>query len=365
MTLFSLRLLQHPVTRDFFAETVETSLPPFPTESMTGLEVTFELEGMIEKEKLLFLPLGVVSGLFIGSVLGEPHSLMNGMRQSHRSLHPPSCRRFALDLEKQELMEVSWYLDRQVLLVNWVHFPTDSHCLSYFVVYEAPPPGKLPHKLYKSVEMISRFDPVSDNDCYLLPSRSLEGKKRSRVCSVPEVRLFFQRIMAPKSGVVRTTEYLPAENSMPIDRLARFRSHSRLLQDSEMNCFLSLNKTHPVSQLPLIETDNALEGIRQLLYSQQRMDSNRNKSNHGESSLWNPTSTTSTSKDSYCKKCETRNKEFVDSKQVFLDCEFCKQSSLQEGHTPTWIDAWNSMSTEEHFATCNNNNNNSKAYPPQ
>jgi len=35
---------------------------------MTGLEVTFELEGMIEKEKLLFLPLGVVSGLFIGSV---------------------------------------------------------------------------------------------------------------------------------------------------------------------------------------------------------------------------------------------------------------------------------------------------------
>jgi len=32
---------------------------------------------------------------------------MNGMRQSHRSLHPPSCRRFALDLEKQELMEVS------------------------------------------------------------------------------------------------------------------------------------------------------------------------------------------------------------------------------------------------------------------
>ncbi|GJQ13768.1 hypothetical protein GpartN1_g5559.t1 [Galdieria partita] len=345
MTLFSLRLLRHPVTKDFFAETMETSLPPFPRESMIGLEVSFEIERIREQERLLLLPLGIVSGLFIGSVVGETHSLMKGYGQDN-FINPPSCRRFALDIEKQELLEVSWYLDKQIMLVNWVYFPTESHCLSYFVVYEAPVPGKLPHKLYKSVEMISHFEPDLKNDLDSnFWSRSLSLSKENSsllACTVPEVKLFFQRIIAAKSGIVRTTEYMDDGNSVAVDHLARFSSHVRILRDSELVCFPSLQKTRfsATSQLPFIETDNASEGIRQLLYGQQEMNGNKQYLGMPRK-VSNPLS---------YKGFTVSKKESTAMKENLVDCEFCKHAgntSRHDAHVPSWIDTWNSMSSED------------------
>ncbi|GJD06018.1 hypothetical protein Gasu2_04590 [Galdieria sulphuraria] len=292
MTLFSLRLLRHPVTKDFFAETVETSLPQFRKES-------------------------IVSGLFIGSVVGEPHSIIKDYGQG-RFISPPSCRRFALDLEKQEFLEVSWYLDKQLLLVNWVHFPTNSHCLSYFVIYEAPVPGKLPHKLYKSVEMISQFDPKLENNhsfSLWFEGCSLSKENRSLpICNVPEVKSFFQKIIAAKSGIVRITEYLDNGNSVTVDQLARFFSYVRILQDTELASYPFLQKTrnYAISQLPFIETDNASEGIRQLLHGQQQMNSNEQYS-------WMPREVTN--QRTY-KRLKGSKEESTAMKDHQVDCQF-------------------------------------------
>lgn len=212
------------------------------------------------------------------------------------------------------------------------------------MVYEAPTPGKLPHKLYKSIEMISQFDKSDCScsnslDCYSL----LQGNNFSTVCSVPEVKLFFQRITAPKSGVVRTTEYTKDGNNVAVDELARFSSHVRILRGLELAQSPLLHKT-PTSQLPFIETENASEGIRQLLYSQQHLNTGEHDSMIGR----NPVSQLQKRKHKLSKP-----QVVVDGKDFELDCELCKRSenaSFQTSHIPSWTDNWNSLSSEENFS---------------
>ncbi|GJD12358.1 hypothetical protein Gasu2_64480 [Galdieria sulphuraria] len=225
-----------------------------PTLSSSIVETAFPLRAYLQFDSFsvtsdfLVKPLGVVNGILLGYVLGDPYSF--ALSQNWGPMVHPASRRFVLNLETQEFLEFHWYLHNNTLLANWMKFPTGKHRLRYFVLYEAPPPGKIPYKLLSSVELVlqrtesGKQQPLSASDDLftLLPpvEQSLQ--------SIPSALEFATLLLGTFSGTFRWTQYNPENLTVTEDELYAYsvtvctRTHAEDLRFRELRrlCYPSL-----------------------------------------------------------------------------------------------------------------------------
>eukprot|EP00871_Galdieria_phlegrea_P005237 jgi/Galph1/5714/GphlegSOOS_G4345.1 len=315
MTGFSLRLLQHSATKDWLNERIERSLSPFAIERSIPLESIIEVDYTTIREKFLIVPVELVDRMLMGStkVVGEPPNIMKTVGQEN--IFQPSCRRFALDLDKKELVEI----------------PTDEHCISYSIVYECPPDGKLPHKLFKSIEMVSSRL-VSES----IPLKSRVDNETWLLSQIPEI--FYGIAYETIEGVMRTTKYSHDDYTIVKDDLTLFQSRIQSISNADMIRFQALESIRISSEtnnLPFIVTKNASEGIRQLLSGHQKRHQGNSFFESSQGLCEEPFAKKSTSKDY----------------RVVSNCNTCQYSSLsvatQSPHLPSWTRMWNSLHKED------------------
>jgi hypothetical protein len=271
-----MELLSNETVREWLLCRSEPSLPATVVETAFPLRAYLQFDSFSVTCDYLVKPLGVVNGILLGYVLGDPYSF--ALSQNWGPMVHPACRRFVLNLETQEFLEFHWYLHNDTLLANWMKFPTSKHRLRYFVLYEAPPPGKIPFKLLSSVELVlqrtesgkHQMLSASDDLFTLLPpvEQSLQN--------FPSALEFATLLLGTFSGTFRWTQYDPDTLTVTEDELYAYsvtictRTHAEDIRLRELRrlCYPNLQVDSPVPEF----------------YNKKYVESNENKL---ESSLLN------------------------------------------------------------------------------
>ncbi|GJQ12394.1 hypothetical protein GpartN1_g4185.t1 [Galdieria partita] len=143
---FSLRLLHHEVVAEWLLCRQETAVPATAIDEATCFLA--KSQGIISTNSLVMLqPIGMVDSILLGYSFSETHGL------NSPSSAVPTCRRFVFDTANWEYLELFWFSNSTVT-ASWMKFFPDGKRTRYFVLYEAPPEGKLPYKLLQSFELI-------------------------------------------------------------------------------------------------------------------------------------------------------------------------------------------------------------------
>ncbi|GJQ13888.1 hypothetical protein GpartN1_g5679.t1 [Galdieria partita] len=150
MECFSLRLIENEVVREWLMGRNEVYIPPHLVESSVGICGDTNFGNENERLHFLMRPVGVVDNILIGLKLGGTFQF--ALPEGFSGV--ATCKRFVVDLKSFEKLEFHWFSNNTVL-VDWMKFPTSEYRIRYLVLFEAPPPGKLPSKLLRSSEIIS------------------------------------------------------------------------------------------------------------------------------------------------------------------------------------------------------------------
>eukprot|EP00871_Galdieria_phlegrea_P002138 jgi/Galph1/2925/GphlegSOOS_G1580.1 len=257
MSGFSMELLNNETVREWLMCRSEPTLPCTIVETAFPMRAYLQFDSFSVTSDYLVKPLGVVNGILLGYVLGDPYSF--ALSQNWGPMVHPASRRFAFNLETQEFLEFHWYLHNNTLLANWMKFPTKKHRLRYFVLYEAPPPGKIPYKLLSSVELVLQRTEsgkhqvlsASDDLFTLLPpvEQSLQN--------IPTALEFATLLLGTFSGTFRWIQYDPETLTITEDELYAYsvtvcsRTHAEDLRLRELRrlCYPSLQVENPTSEL--------------------------------------------------------------------------------------------------------------------
>ncbi|GJQ08451.1 hypothetical protein GpartN1_g242.t1 [Galdieria partita] len=241
MSLFSLTvLLENETAREWLLCRTENSIQPSTIETAHALKADVEVEGQLFSLELLVKPLGVVNGILIGYVLGDPYHFALG--KFWGPMVHPACRRFIFDLEKGEFLEFHWYVHNSTVLVNWMKFPTVDHRIGYFILFEAPEFDKLPHKLLHSIEIIAER---SMNEVCLRSEESFRFPiyVEEELRSVPSFLHALQGLLGVFGGTLRFTQYDPESLDCLSDALCsysvviRSSKHAENLRKRELQRF--------------------------------------------------------------------------------------------------------------------------------
>ncbi|EME27310.1 uncharacterized protein Gasu_51640 [Galdieria sulphuraria] len=250
-SVYSLRLLQHEVAREWLLAREEPKLPPSFMDSSLALRHRVFLGSKPKFVDQLFKPVGVVNGVLIGYSLANYHLVLPA---DWVPTVEPVCRRFALDLSNNEFLELHWFQNNTVM-TSWLKFANSNHRIRYFVLYEAPPHGKLPSKLLKSVELVlQRVDdqkPESEEDSYMLaqladPRVHLLSLAQERLLSIiPKSRAKAKRHLGIFYGTARKTVY--KDMSVVDDCFLPYRQCTHVLRETNEE---SLNADETDSDSP-------------------------------------------------------------------------------------------------------------------
>ncbi|GJD06307.1 hypothetical protein Gasu2_07320 [Galdieria sulphuraria] len=151
---FSLRLLHHEVVAEWLLCRQETAVPATAIDEATCFFA--KSQGILSTNALVMLqPVGIVDSIILGYSFSETH----GLNSSSNAV--PTCRRFVFDTTNWEYLELFWFSNATVT-ASWMKFFPDGKRTRYFVLYEAPPEGKLPYKLLHSFELIGYRTSLSE-----------------------------------------------------------------------------------------------------------------------------------------------------------------------------------------------------------
>eukprot|EP00871_Galdieria_phlegrea_P000062 jgi/Galph1/1056/GphlegSOOS_G5903.1 len=245
MACFRLDILNDDTAKEWLLCRTENYIIPSIIETAYPLKAEVEIDSCISNLEVLVKPLGVVNGLLLGYVLGDPYYF--ALCNSWGPMVHPACRRFVLNLDTEEFVEFHWYLHSNTVLVNWMkssiafdfrqeltvfQFPTSKHRLRYFVLYEIPEMGKLPYKLLYSIEIITQrasdVDDVAPKSCNYLPSYATE-----QLQNVPVVMRFINGLLDTFSGTCRWTRYEPTSLACLSDLLYSYSARISINANAE------------------------------------------------------------------------------------------------------------------------------------
>ncbi|GJD11747.1 hypothetical protein Gasu2_58730 [Galdieria sulphuraria] len=188
----------------------EVYIPPHLVESSVGIcgDTSFGNEN--ERLHFLMRPVGVVDNILVGLKLGGTFQFALPKNFSGVA----TSKRFVVDLKSFEKLEFHWFSNNTVL-VDWMKFPTAQYRMRYLVLFEAPPPGKLPSKLLRSSEIIStREQMVLEKVAICGPDREphLLNEEAFRLCNYErDVFLdaihYMMRSLGVFHGSLRVTDY--------------------------------------------------------------------------------------------------------------------------------------------------------------
>ncbi|EME32047.1 uncharacterized protein Gasu_07920 [Galdieria sulphuraria] len=280
---FSLRLLQESPSSYWLLHREEPRVPcPLFRNSLKFRHVMF----YGQKKKTLDLvnrPLGVINGILLGYSIGNFHDVFS---KAWCPLNEPHCRRFAMDLKNGEFLEVHWY-NENICLLSWRQAMRSVH--QYFVLYETPPPSKLPFKLKGSVELVLQVEPKR--------KYSLSVNAEEETCdefedetpfAFPGMKEALRRVVGVFEGTGRRASYNPFNLSVTDDFTFPYKQvsyilqdHSSIAEDEEARLFSSFGVVEPPLfsiSLPVVTT--TLEGavmqeiLRQESFHLQASDPN-------------------------------------------------------------------------------------------
>jgi len=144
-------------------------------------------------------------------------------------VNEPHCRRYAMDLKSKEVLEVHWF-DENICLVYWLQ----TSLLQYFVLYETPPPSKLPFQLKGSIELVVRME-TQERKLVSFESKHegtavVESENEEMPFAFPGVKETLRCLVGVFQGTGRRVKYHPFHLSVTEDFLFPYKQISYILQ---------------------------------------------------------------------------------------------------------------------------------------
>ncbi|GJQ14478.1 hypothetical protein GpartN1_g6269.t1 [Galdieria partita] len=209
--IFSLAMLSHPVAYEWLLKREEPTISSAFLSSSMVLRHRMVIDSELKTVEQLFVCVGVVNHMLIGYSFSNYHLVLS-------SLWIPTCRarcrRFAYDLVRNEFLELHWFPENQTVLASWFQFTCSQFRIRYLVLYEAPPPGKLPCNLVRSLEVVAERLPSSqclnDEQARQLVEDGLQSSwfdVEQNWSIFPPNSLESQRHLGVFYGTARQTEY--------------------------------------------------------------------------------------------------------------------------------------------------------------
>eukprot|EP00871_Galdieria_phlegrea_P002976 jgi/Galph1/367/GphlegSOOS_G5024.1 len=234
---FSLRLLENEPSRAWLLCREEPRVPHCLFWNSARVRHSMLYGSKVRILDLLARPVGVVNGLLLGYSLGNYHSVFS---KHWCPLDAPRCRRFAMNLNSGEFMEVHWFVEANKCLIYWMHMSSSAHRARYFVLYELPPPGKLPTKLLKSVELLIQREYNENTSQGDLESSfekdntklSLVKQEENKPFSFQGFQDAWKRTVGVFSGTGRRTSYDPVNRTVMEDVTFPYRQVTYFLQEA-------------------------------------------------------------------------------------------------------------------------------------
>ncbi|EME27613.1 hypothetical protein Gasu2_40370 [Galdieria sulphuraria] len=225
-SMFSLAMLSHPVAYEWLLKREEPSISSAFLSSAMVLRHRMVIDNDLKTVEQLFVCVGVVNNMLIGYSFSNYHLVLS-------SQWIPTCkaicRRFAYDLIRNEFLELHWFPENQTVLASWFQFTSSRFRIRYLVLYEAPPPGKLPCKLLRSLEVVAERLPSSqcftDSQARQLVDDGLQPSwfdLEQNWSIFPPGSLESQRHLGVFYGTARQTEY-DSQSSFTMDCFRTFR----------------------------------------------------------------------------------------------------------------------------------------------
>eukprot|EP00871_Galdieria_phlegrea_P001060 jgi/Galph1/1955/GphlegSOOS_G639.1 len=293
-SVYSLRLLLHDAAREWLLAREEPKLPRNFMDSSLALRHRVFLGSKLKFVDQLFKPVGIVNGVLIGYSLANYHLVLPAdWVPSVETV----CRRFALDLNSNEFLELHWFQNNTVM-TSWLKFASSNLRIRYFVLYEAPAHGKLPSKLLKSIELVVQRVPENlsrdDEEAKTLtqladPNIHVLSLAQERLLSIiPKTRVKAKRHLGIFYGTARKTVY--KDMAVLDDCFLPYRQCTHVLRESNEDTYGFIKdeehsnfKEEPIFQrnikLPLINIKDGSMMIREFL-AIERQIGNENNTKH-------------------------------------------------------------------------------------
>lgn len=179
-------------------------------------------------------------------------------------------------------------------MASWLKFANSSHRIRYFVLYEAPPHGKLPFKLLKSVELVlQRMDdhkPENEEESYMLaqladPSVHVLSLAQERLLSIiPKSRVKAKRHLGIFYGTARKTVY--RDMYVVDDCFLPYRQCTHVLRetDEQVTCVTDSDtlNSQKITKLPLINIRDGAMMIKEFLSMERQHGNQKSVEKHAD-----------------------------------------------------------------------------------
>eukprot|EP00871_Galdieria_phlegrea_P004941 jgi/Galph1/5448/GphlegSOOS_G4083.1 len=256
---FSLRLLQHQTVAEWLLCRHEFAVPATIIDEASCFFVNSH--GLVNCDALLMLqPIGIVDSILLGYSFGQAHELKSS---SNAEI---TCQRFAFDVNNWEYLELTWYANATVN-ASWAKFLPSGQRTKYFVLYEAPPEGKLPYNDH--VESKRRWLFFCRENRFPLGIQEnihfgVEETYQKRKLSIWNSFQLFQRLFVGDfRGTQRFTKY-EADSGFIMEELVHsFRTFIEHINESHKH-YPKLEKVKQMQRLCFLPRTNPLECSRVL-----------------------------------------------------------------------------------------------------
>eukprot|EP00871_Galdieria_phlegrea_P002948 jgi/Galph1/3654/GphlegSOOS_G2339.1 len=172
-------------------------------------------------------------------------------------------------------VQLHWFEETKTVLACWFQFTSTNHRIRYVVLYEAPPVGKLPYKLIRSLEIIAERLPDSQQlDDFQAKQLVDSEEKTSSETNQKKISIFpgdtFQseRHLGVFYGTARRTIYHPFDGSVVDDTVFPFRQCIHVMRkhsSASSSENTSGGETCRTIEIPVFEFEDGASVIREFL----------------------------------------------------------------------------------------------------
>ncbi|GJQ10905.1 hypothetical protein GpartN1_g2696.t1 [Galdieria partita] len=235
---FSLRLLANEPSKSWLLCRREPVVPCSVFQNSAKVRHSMIYGNKLRILDLLVRPVGVINGILLGYSVGNYHAVFS---KQFFPIDVPHCRRFALNLNSGEFMEVHWYPEVSQCLIYWMHLSSSSERSRYFVLYELPPPGRLPTKLLKCVELFiqreySLYNEDSNTqDGEIVGEYDKDQLAKDKPFAFQGMKDSLKRIVGIFRGTGRRTCYDPVHRNVTEDITFPYAQITYFIQEANEN----------------------------------------------------------------------------------------------------------------------------------
>ncbi|GJD10145.1 hypothetical protein Gasu2_43550 [Galdieria sulphuraria] len=261
---FSLRLLANEPSKSWLLCRQEPVVPSSVFQNSAKVRHSMIYGSKLRILDLLVRPVGVVNGILLGYSVGNYHAVFS------------------------EFMEVHWYPAANQCLIYWMHLSSSSERSRHFVLYELPPPGRLPTKLLKCVELFIQREYSAYDDDSKKQQDGINGECNKDHLTEEQERPFafkgnkdsLKRMVGIFRGTGRRTTYDPVHRNVtedftfPYSQITYFIQEANESIDAERQGAVEpplFSLTIPVVSTSVVtEGDTTLNSLRERISRERR-----------------------------------------------------------------------------------------------